>query len=294
MIKKNDIQGYSEKVFLTILMNKYIQRLLLPFGHDLKPDRWIFVIGCYNSATTLLSDILRAHPDIGGLPNEGAFLTDVLPYPELYGWPRMWSQCHNKVRMGVGLKGESRARRIKQHWSLWFPKAAPNLVEKSISNATRLLFLQEYFQPAYFIYIVRNGYVVSKGIQKKANYKRWGSSYKNNGYPIELCAEQWQMSDTVVEKDSYKLKKILNLTYEELTEKPHDTVLKITEFLGVQPIPEKVFHNKWSVHESVSSIINMNHIGFSRLSSTDFKKIEETAGDVLKKYGYTRDFNSSL
>lgn len=271
------------------LMNKFVQRALLPFGRDLKPDRWIFVVGCYNSATTLLASILREHPHIGGLPNEGAFLTDVLPYPETYHWPRMWSQCLDKVRGGVDMDSKEKAERIKRHWSLWYPNGAQNLVEKSISNATRLLFLQEYFKPAYFIYIVRNGYVVSKGIQKKANYKRWGSPYRETGYPIELCAEQWQMTDEIVEKDSLELDNFLRISYEELTETPQDTFSKITDFLGVQPMPEKVLGDKWSVHDTVSSITNMNHIGLSRLVNTDFEKIEEAAGETLKKYGYTRN-----
>ena len=61
-----------------ILMKKPAQVLLSNFGHEINPERWIFIIGCYNSGTTILASILNRHPSIGGLRTEGAFLTDSL------------------------------------------------------------------------------------------------------------------------------------------------------------------------------------------------------------------------
>ena len=58
-------------------------------GRSLAPDRWVFVVGCYNSGTTLLANLLEAHPAINGLAREGVELTDALRRPELAGWPRM-------------------------------------------------------------------------------------------------------------------------------------------------------------------------------------------------------------
>jgi len=270
-------------------MQRPVQRMLHKIGRDLNPDRWIFVLGCYNSATTLLASILEKHPLIGGLPNEGAFLTDALPYPELFGWPRMWSQCAEKMLLGDEFTGPERAKRIKRQWSLWFPKGAPNLVEKSIANVTRIDFLQKYFTPAYFIYIIRNGYVVSKGIQKKANYARWGSSYKDRGYPIELCAEQWKISDEVIEKKSKNINNIKCIKYEDLTSNPIKILNEITEFLDVAQLPTDILKNKWTIHDMNSSIVNMNPSGLKRLSAADFDAIDTVAGKVLKKYGYSRD-----
>lgn len=275
--------------FLRILMNRSVQKMLLPFGHDLNPERWIFVLGCYNSATTLLASILRKHPLVGGLPNEGAFLTDIMPYPELYGWPRMWCQCPEKMEMSFNGNPARQALRIKKHWSLWFPKDTPNLIEKSISNITRTEFLQEYFNPAYFIYIVRNGYVVSKGIQKKANYARWDCPYKEKGYPIEFCAEQWKKSDEIMTQASNKLKRVISVKYEDFTENTAETLEKITEFLNIPPMPEEILTRVWSVHEMTSTIKNMNAAGLSRLNAEDYEKIRSVAGSVLEKYGYDHE-----
>jgi hypothetical protein len=268
-------------------MQRPVQKILHKIGHDLEPERWIFVLGCYNSATTLLASILEKHPLIGGLVNEGAFHTDVLPYPEQYGWPRMWCRCLDRIRI-TEFDSRARAARIKKQWSLLFPKDMPNLVEKSISNLTRTRFLQENFRPAYFIYIVRNGYVVSKGIQRKANYKRWNSAYRKKGYPIELCAEQWVASDEMMTKDKRNLERVFEVRYEDFVENSEEVLKNITDFLGISPMPAMMLQRQWAIHDMNSSIVNMNPSSLKRLTREDFEKIESVAEKTLKKYEYTR------
>ncbi len=268
-----------------ILMKKSVQVLLSNFGYEITPERWIFIIGCYNSGTTILASILSRHPSIGGLRTEGAFLTDSLPYPEQYGWPRMWSQCMEKVSIPAEPSEERRAKRIKKHWSLWFPKQMPNLVEKTVSNAARMPFLQEFFQPAYFIYIVRNGYAVSAGIKQKANLKRWKNSIYEH-YPIELCAEQWLRTDEIVQKDSKHIKKFLQISYEDLTENSYSTMSDITDFLGINEFPVEFLDEEWIVHGEKSVISNMNNRSIRYLSENDKIKIKQVCGETLLKYGY--------
>ena len=204
--KTFSLRTLPKMVLSRLTMQQWFQRMLLPFGKELRPERWIFVVGCYNSGTTLLASILRQHPLLAGLPAEGAFLTDSLPYPEQFGWPRMWCECQDKMRLGIGPDGARLALRIKKHWSIWYPRDAINLVEKSVANTARIPYLNEYFAPAYFIYIIRNGYVISKSIQDKANLNRWKNPIYHERYPIELCAKQWDVTDEVVD----------GLTFEEL------------------------------------------------------------------------------
>ncbi len=281
------LKSNASKAYLTLLMQSPVQRMLLPFGHPLNPDRWIFVVGCYNSGTTLLASMLRQHPMLAGMLNEGAFLTDRLPYPEQMGWPRMWSQCLDHVRVSSNEPDAAeRAERIKRHWSLWYSRGSKNLIEKSITNLTRMPYLQEYFKPAYFIYIVRNGYAVSKGIQRKANYKRWDSPYRGNGYPIDLCAEQWKVSDDIAQVDGALLDNFLTITYEDLTEDPASALHKITTFLDIPPMPESVLGLGWNIHDVDSKIKNMNAYSIKSLSSEDVLSIKAVAEGTLKKYGY--------
>lgn len=225
---------------------------------------------------------------LAGMLNEGAFLTNKLPYPEQQGWPRMWTQCLDYVRIAPDDPGAAeRAEQIKKHWSLWYPRDSKNLIEKSIANLARMPYLQAHFKPAYFIYIVRNGYVVSKGIQRKANYKRWNSPYKDKGYPIGLCAEQWSRSDEIAQADSKLLDNFLAITYEDFTENPSEILNKITEFLGIPPMPEDVLGMGWNIHEVNSKIKNMNDQSLKQLSLDDVEIIEGVAGETLNRYGYT-------
>jgi hypothetical protein len=59
---------------------------------------WIFIIGCYNSGTILLEQIIRQHPAIAGLPDEGQFLTDALITPKSVGVPRLWVEKETLFR----------------------------------------------------------------------------------------------------------------------------------------------------------------------------------------------------
>jgi hypothetical protein len=220
------------------------------------------------------------------LPNEGAFLTDSLPYPERFGWPRMWCRCLEDVRLEPGPDGAERAERIKRQWSVWYPKEAANLVEKTISNAARMPFLEAYFQPAYFINIVRNGYAVAAGIRRKANLRRWGSSYER--YPIELCAEQWRTTDEIVERDRHAVGRFLQIYYEDLTAEPSAVMKQITDFLGLPPMPSDVWSLEWHIHEVTSTIQNMNERNLDELTRDDLRSIsiEDIAGVTLQKHGY--------
>lgn len=268
-----------------VIMNKSVLSLLSNFGRDPKPERWIFIIGCYNSGTTILASLLNTHPAVCGLRTEGAFLTDSLPYPEMFGWPRMWCKCIKDIRLGMDSAEGKRAQRIKKHWSLWVPEKAPNVVEKTVSNAARMLFLQKYFKPAYFIYIVRNGYAVSAGIRQKANLKRWKNS-EYNIYPIELCAEQWRVSDELVQKDRLNIKNFLQISYEEFTENSKSVVRQITDFLGISPMLDKTLDQGWVVHGERSAIQNMNKKSLDRLTKEDIRKIKRVCHSRLGRYGY--------
>lgn len=267
---------------LGVLMKKPLQRLLLPFGRPLNPEKWVFVVGCYDSGTTLLAKILGQLPDFGGLPNEGQFLSDVIPYPETYGWPRMFYQCLDKLRMEDA--GAMEADRIKRQWSIWYPNDAKYLVEKSITSMVRMDFLQKHFHEAYFIHIIRDGYAVAKGIQRNANMTRWGTPYEK--YPIEMCAEQWKVADDVAMEQAGRIKNYLPLYYEDFAERTSESMVRIMEFLGVDCPQADIAGHAWKVHGATSKIVNMNFKEYELLSGEDIAAIRSVAGEALERHGY--------
>lgn len=268
------------------MRTRFGQRFAVSLGRDLAPERWIFIIACYNSGTTLLKKILAEHPEIGALPGEGVRFTDALPRPEEFGWNRMWCRCLQDIRLEPGAHVEDRVRRIKRQWSIAYPKDRPNLLEKSIANAARMPFLQAHFQPAYFIYLVRNGYAVAEGIRRKAAPWRWRNPVYSSQYPIELCAEQWRQTDRLVSEDRDRCERFLQVYYEDLTREPADVLKQITDFLGLRSIPDEVLQQNWETHGIEAPIRNMNEKSLAQLSAADLEKIHQVAGETLARHGY--------
>jgi hypothetical protein len=256
-------------------------------GNGLNDRIWVFIIGCYNSGTTLLEQILSLHPAIASLNEEGVMLTDALPRPEDYGWRRMWLGCESKIIIDPAHELRTAAR-IKRHWSHFYP-ARRYLMEKSISNTPRALFFERNFQPVYFIHLVRNGYAVAEGIMRKAKVMGGNPYAGQQHYPIEMCAGQWKRSMEVVEEAKPKLRHFLEVRYEDLTEKPLETMSVITSFLGLEALSKEMITRSFSVHEKNEPILNMNERSLARLSAAEIKKINEVAHHYLVRYGYYRE-----
>ncbi len=254
-------------------------------GRLLTPQRWIFIIGCYNSGTTLLKDMLAEHEEVGVLAGEGVKFSDALPRPEDFGWQRMWCECAEQVRLDPA--DSARAERIKKQWSVLYPHR-PNLLEKSIANALQLPFLEAQFAPAYFVYIVRNGYAVAEGIRRKTTPGQRGNSIYKDQYPIELCAKQWAESDRIVQEDSRGVERFLRVSYEDFSAAPARILMEITDFIGVEPLDDKLFARQWTVHGVESPIRNMNEQSFARMSERDVEKVYAVAGQQLDNNGYGR------
>lgn len=267
-----------------LLKRRLAQRLLLRFGSELTPQRWIFLVGCYNSGTTLLRELLGQHPDIAALPSEGVRLTDALPRPEDCGWQRMWCRCVDAMRLAPGTP--ERAARIRRQWSLALPGDARNVLEKSIANTARMPFLQAHFQPAYIVHLVRNGYAVAEGLRRKSEPRRYGHDEFGEHYPISMCAEQWRVSLEVVDGDRATLQRFLEVRYEDLTADPGTTLRGVTDFLGLPPLPAATAEGDFHVHGVRSTIRDMNADSIGRLSTADLDAIDTEAGDALRNRGY--------
>ncbi|MBQ39536.1 MAG: hypothetical protein CME04_24390 [Gemmatimonadaceae bacterium] len=271
-----------------LLKRTWARRLLSPMGHDLQPQRWVFIVGCYNSGTTLLRDLLGRHPRIDALPSEGVRLTDALPRPEDSGWHRMWCRCVDDVRLSTDSSQTSRAARIRRHWSLVLPSTAAIVLEKSIANTARLPFLQTHFAPAYIIHLVRNGYAVAEGLRRKGQPRRFGHEEFGDAYPLELCAEQWRCSMEQVEADASGLDHLLEVRYEELTADAAGQLARVTSFLELEPLVADSSSGDFDIHGVRSTIRDMNEDSLERLTVPDVDEIERVAGPLLERYGYAR------
>jgi hypothetical protein len=256
-----------------------------------EPEKWVFIVGCYNSGTTLLGRLLATHSKISCL-DEGVFKTNQLATPEELGWPRLWCQVVDQVRLRAGDKTVD-IEKLKKDWLLFLDRTKPVFLEKSIVNSARMTWLQENFPNSSFLFIVRNGYAVAEGIRRQTAKRaqngqrlKWQSI---SSYPIELCAEQWVTSNAIIESDAKQIRHFKQISYEELCEHPHDIMSDIYAFLGLHnESSASLGVQRWNINEYNSEIRNMNDRSLAKLSVDDITKIETVAGEMLAYYGYQR------
>ncbi len=269
---------------LTRSLNEYLRTSLrevrvaiTPVPH---PDAWLFVIGCYNSGTTLLAKLLSTHSELSVLPNEGQFLTDQLTRDYAVGLPRMWHKREDLFRMVESDAGPD-VQRLKKEWGLRLDRSKRILVEKSPPNTARTRWLQEYFENAHFVFLVRNGYAVAEGIVRKGE-----PHHRAGGWTITEAATQWRRSIEVIDEDGPHLKRLHWIRYEDLAQDPVCTLSGITEFLGLQPYPRDSLPQSVQVHERTEAVRDLNAASIARLTREDISAINSIAGEYLERFGY--------
>lgn len=244
------------------------------------PDKWVFIVGCYNSGTTLLAELMGGHPEISAIPTEGHFITDQFIKDYDIGLPRMWVDREDLFRLTENDAGPD-ANRIKKEWGMRLDLSKRILVEKSPPNSARTRWLQANFKNAYFVGIVRDGYAVAEGISRKGNPK-----HLDKGWPIERSAYQWARSNEILTNDSSHLKNFIWVRYEDLTESPEPTLNSIASFLDISPFKDDSLHKEFSIHERREVLKNLNETSIKRLSKEDMENITRVAGPILDRFGY--------
>ena len=191
------------------------------------PDRWLFLVGCYNSGTTLIADVLGEHPQIAALPDEGQYLTDQLLLDYKIGLPRMWVGREDLFRMDETSTGPD-VQRMRKEWAMRLPRTAPVVLEKTPANMARTRWLQANFPNAHFVGILRNPYAVIDGIRRKAE-----PQHIEAGWPIEMCARQWARSNEVLAEDATHLDRFMWLRYEDFVNSTAESIARVLEFVGL-------------------------------------------------------------
>jgi Sulfotransferase family len=250
------------------------------------PDLWVFPIGCYNSGTTILQELLATHPEISTLPKEGVRFTAMLPSPEDKGWVRMWVRC--AVYMDIGSEIEpQRAERIRDDWAPWLDHSCRVFMDKSVSNVTRIHWLDRNFDNPYFIAIVRDGYCVAEGIRRKARPRGEAARQIGNVYPIEMAGEQWSAANERLVEAANTVGRFMMIKYEDLVNDPVNIMGKLWTFLGLDLPHMEALPDGLIIGQNVYHIEqNNNAQSYARLSVDDIRRLSPIIRDMQERLGY--------
>ncbi len=240
-----------------------------------KPDKWVFIVGCYGSGTTLVNKMLATHPMVGALRKEGQFLTDQLPAPRTFGLARLWALRPELFYLDENSPDDRRALKIKRQWGSHFnDPGRPVLVEKSVANMARIRWLARYFAPAHFIAIIRSPYAVAESIRRKKSYA------------LADCAQQWLKSNEIMLRDLEHVENKYIMRYEELTESPNVIWQELLDFIGIDLPGDDISLHKWQIHGNDSPITNMNARYVDALSQQDLITIEQHTEPLISELNY--------
>jgi len=276
------MKGTRFKPILRECLGQLHREILLALTPVPKNKTWVFLVGCYNSGTTLLDELLGQHSSISTLPTEGHFITDQFEKDYDIGLPRMWVEREDLFRLIETDSGPDPVR-IKKEWGMRLDLRKPILLEKSPPNTTKTRWLQKNFDNAHFIGIVRNGYAVAEGISRKAKPR-----HCSGGWPIEKSAWQWKRSNQLLQEDSKYLQRFLWITYEDLVTDTIGTLNRITGFLEIPEFSNFESNRSWNIHERNEKIRDMNAESIGRLNRDQIDIINRVAGDMIEAFGYAR------
>ena len=273
---------------LSILYQKPFLRALVRLTVPAKePEKWIFLVGCYNSGTTITHKILSLHPDIQAsiLGREGVHYTSHLPKPDDLGWHRMWIKCSDY--MHINTDDKIRAEKVKKDWRLLWRGGNSTFIEKSITNITRMKWFERHFVNSYFIGMTRNGYCVSEGIVRRALPSHPPATLEHQGcYPIEWAANQWVEANKYLLDAKVQLEKYTQFSYEDFTENPIPILENIWTFLNLSS-PEMFFENGiLKINQHSVNLKNMNTKSLEKLDTNDKTRISVIIDPMMKKLGY--------
>ena len=233
----------------------------------LAEHRWIFLVGCNNSGTTLIHDVLAATGKFSFMPHEGQRYTSVLKRAEKRGYQRVWAEYVGELQLDERHSTNGVSRLLFD----WLEELAvplkPMILEKTTANAVRMRWLQRAFPEAAFLGIVRNGYAVVEGIKRKG------------GKSVARGARHWRQVNEIMLNDAKHVKKFLLVRYEDFVAAPRETLSRIAEFLDLQMD---------DIRAPKTSIQDMNAQSINRLDEAELRAITHEAGDFLATMGYAR------
>lgn len=243
-------------------------------GDSRLTDRLILVVGCGRSGTTWLHELLRAHPDIAGVPcHESWLFEQVHPLwdPQRSGMPgRAATVAALRRFCDTVLAGP-----------LGSDPRASYLLEKTPMHSYRLPEIAAVYPDAWFVHVIRDGREVARSISQVPFFQAPDPA---------AGADQWRRVLASVRDGRRSTPRFRELRYEQLLTDPDAVLSGLVRWIGLDSSPEAMSAMLAQVPRRVSTHagadVPLGGHGWRALPRSDIRGIYRVAGRELIRQGY--------
>lgn len=256
------------------------------FIRNYYPEKWVFVVGCFNSGTTLLQKILASHPGVSGPPREGVRFTDVLSNLEENGHHMIWDEKFQDYKHPA-VSDIDALRKIKKDWGLFWQSGSNVFLDKSVANTARIGWLNRAFPNAYFIGIHRNGLCVTEGLRRRAMPPQWYQKREGSQqYTYETIANQWVLANELMLSSFENMPNSLIVRFEDLVADPLQVTQSCVEFLQLETEMVSQSENTLYMGGKRFDIHNPNPASLERIGRTGRCESKPMIEKMMHRLGY--------
>jgi hypothetical protein len=231
---------------------------------------WVFIVGCNNSGTTLIHDLLAATGQFSFMPHEGQRYTQVLRRAQKKGHERVWSEYLAELRLDESAPMQG----VPRLWFDWLAAASrplqDRILEKTTANAVRMKWLQRAFPQSAFVGVVRNPYAVAEGIKRKG------------GKNVARGARHWRCVNEIMLSDASDVRRFLLVRYEDFVAAPQQVTQHVESLLGESGTGSGASTAPATARE----IRDMNAASIDRLSLDEIRVVTAEVAGLLPRIGY--------
>lgn len=275
----------AEEAWVRAMLQKPLRRVAATLRGQQQPETWLFVVGCYNSGTTILGDMLSAHPEIASLPREGIRFAHHLSNLETESHHMHWGAGWESI--AIPPNGRTAAEDARKDWAPFWRRGATVHLEKSVANTARIPWLAEHFPNARFIGIHRNGYCVAEGLRRRSRPPQWLKDKTGlDHYPLEMSAQQWLSANDAMLKGLEAVEHKVIVAFEDLVADPVLVMSKLFRFMDVEPVSLDVSGDQVMIGGTPFPFRNPNPASLKRLSDADLAVLKPFLGGMMQELGY--------
>lgn len=289
--KKSFLIRLGTRIFGIVLQNFFLKKIWGFFKIHNEPEDWIIILSNYNSGSTLLKNILSTAKEIAFFPDETVLYTKSIKRPdEEFGWQRNWTFCEDQLRIK-----DNDDLKFKKYLKDIMPvlinrKTSKFILEKSISNITRIQWFEKQCKSVKFIAIVRDPVASCEGMHRKS--KPVGiarTKYGQNTYKIKDLALQYKISNQEILRMQSQVKSMKIIKYEELCEYPNKVLDQVFNFLELNKKQLLINDKKLEINGFTFEFKNMNSKSYKNLSINQIQEIKMINKSLIKKLGYEKN-----